>query len=141
MLILAEETTLPKYPEPIPKRPPIKDSPMLLKPRKLKVDKFVILEKAIPAIKPNGISHLLISFCLIFLSSLGFKILISSNFWDLNKIFAFVFSNSVSSSDIFSLFGGIKIASESITDFSWKTLNSWIHLSMSSYITILLVKI
>ena len=28
MLILAEETILPKYPEPIPKRPPINDSPL-----------------------------------------------------------------------------------------------------------------
>ena len=48
--------------------------------------------------------------------------------------------SAVSSADIFSPIGGIKIASESITDFSLKTSNSWIHLSMSSNITILLVK-
>ena len=45
----------------------------------------------------------------------------------------------VSSDVIFSLIGGIKIASESITDFSLKTSNSWTHSAMSSNTTILFV--
>ena len=49
-------------------------------------------------------------------------------------------ANSEFEIHIFSLNGGIKIASESTTDFSFKTSNSLIHLSMSSNITILLVK-
>ena len=61
----------------------IKDSPILFNPMKLKVDKLVILEKAMPAIKPKGISHLAISACLIFLSSFGLRTLIFSILSDL----------------------------------------------------------
>ena len=130
---------LPKYPEPIPKSPPINDSPILFNPRKLKVDKFVILENAMPAIKPNGISQLRIFSCLIFLSSFGFRILMFSISSDLKKLFVDKFNNCCCSGVVFSLDGKINKHSVRNTDLSLKTFNKSRHFSSSLNITILLV--